>query len=235
MRKDLLDEKLKNINFDYIHPSYNLEKKLVNEIKLGLLNEAKNTLDMINSIERAIIAKNTLRSAKNSIIISCALFTRGVIQAGIEPEEAFNFSDIFIRKIESFNVRYDLLKFEYTMIDEFIELINNKNISKYSRDISKLIKYINSNITRQIKLEELSFLSSKSPEYLSKLFKNEVGINIVDYINHQKIESSKMFLEFTNMRITDISAIFDFCNPGYFSLVFKKIIGISPKEYRKSI
>ena len=69
--------------------------------------------------------------------------------------------------------------------------------------------------------------------YLSKIFHKEVGITMTDYIHIQKIEVAKHFLEFSKMSITEIATLLDFCNPAYFSNVFKKHMQMTPLAYRK--
>jgi len=223
-----------NINCYYKHPSYYLERKLLNEIKRGLEEEALETLDVINAQERAHLANTPIRSIKNSLIGSCTLFTRAAIEANINPEDAFSLSDVFILEIEKFENKTDLQKFEYHMVKEFISMVNQNRIHSYSLPITKIINHIHENITENITLTTLSELTSRSKEYLSAEFKKEVGINLVDYIQDQKIEESKNFLEFTDMNINEISILFNFCNPGYFSSVFKKHVGIKPSVYRRS-
>ena len=71
-----------------------------------------------------------------------------------------------------------------------------------------------------------------SPDYLSKRFHQEVGMPLSEFIQVQKIEIAKNFLEFSLMTITEIAQILEYCNPAYFTRVFKKHTGQSPNSYR---
>lgn len=234
MNSDLIKEKLKNLNLSYQHPSYFLEKKLLTEIKMGMINESIQTLKEINSSERAVLAKIPLRSIKNSLISSCTLFTRAVLEIGINSEDAFALSDVFINQIELFDDVKALSDYEFKMLEEFIKLGQKKQMINFSHPVRQIIRYINENITKKITLSDLSKLTSKSPDYLSKLFKKEVGINLTNYIHQQKIEAAKYFLEYTTMEITEIATLFLFSNPAHFSKVFKQHVGLSPSQHRRA-
>lgn len=232
MKYALMKEKIKNMKIYYKHPPYSLEKKLLDAIKIGLLDEAILTLDIINSTERATLSKDSLRSIKNSLIISCALFGRAVINANVNPEDVFTLSDLFIIHIDSLTQINELYQFEYEMLAEFIKLTNDAKVSNYSQPINSIIKYIHANISTPLTVNELAANISKSPDYLSKLFKNEVGITITTYILIHKIQLAQYFLEFTSMKVIDISVLLSFCNQAYFSSTFKKYTGSTPTEYR---
>ncbi len=173
MHYSLYKEKLKNLRIFYQHPSYSLEKKLLNEIKMGLDDEATSTMSLINSTERASLSRNSLRSLKNSLIISCALFARSVIEANVSPEDVYTLSDIFIGHIEELKDADELRSFEYEMIDEFIRLVNTSETHDYSQPVTTVINYIHDHLTEPLTVGELAHLVSKSPDYLSKVFKRK--------------------------------------------------------------
>lgn len=68
-----------------------------------------------------------------------------------------------------------------------------------------------------------------------KKFKKKYGISMQGYILKLRIEQAKKSLEFDKVSIRDIALAFGFYNPSYFAQYFKKIVGISPSEYRKNI
>lgn len=234
MHKALIEEKKKNFSMHYTHPPFNLEKKLLRAIELGKVEESLTVLTEINALERANLAKNKVRSIKNSLIASCTLFTRSAIEAGVIPEDAFDLSDVFIKHIEKFHDVDELLAFEAEMVREFIALIKESTLFNYQYPISKIVRYIMENIFSRLTVANLAELVFLSPDYLSRLFHKEVGIPITLFIQQQKVEVAKHFLEFDDMSITELSEMLDFCNQGYFTNTFKKITGVTPAAYRKS-
>lgn len=233
MNISLIKERLKNWKIYFQHPSYSLERKLLAEIKMGLFDEGIITLQEINALEKAVLARNPIRSMKNSLIASCTLFTRSVIEAGVDPEDAFALSDVFINHIEELEQMKELEAFEYEMHSEFMTLRKKKKSINFPYPVIQMIKYINENITEKITVTKLSHLTSKSPGYLSKLFKKEVGSTLTFYIQQQKIETAKYYLEYTSMKITEIATMLDFSNSAHFSKVFKRYTGLIPSYYRR--
>lgn len=232
MKNTLIKEKLKNFDIQYSHPSYSFEKKLLREIKLCLLDDALVTLRQINSLERPNLSNDHIRSTKNSLIASCTLFTRAAIESGVDYEDAFALSDLFIKHIEHISNEVELTQFEFTMVEDFVDLIERDRIAEYQYPISKVVKYIYANASKKLTVSTLAELNNMSPDYLSKRFHQEVGIPLSEFIQIQKIEIAKNFLEFSLMTITEIAQILEYCNPAYFTRVFKKHTGQSPNNYR---
>ena len=69
--------------------------------------------------------------------------------------------------------------------------------------------------------------------YLSRFYNNKTGINLFDTILNLRIEAAKEYLLNTDMKTYEISEAIGVDDAGYFSKMFKKITGVSPKEFRK--
>ena len=72
-------------------------------------------------------------------------------------------------------------------------------------------------------------------KYLSELFKSQCSMSIISYFNKQKIEYAKKLIRENKMNITEVSNALSFDNPQYFSRVFKKFAGVSPREFTNSL
>lgn len=226
-------KKMENLNTYYKHPSYYLERKLLQAIKGGTLQSAYNVLDQINSLERAKLAHSPMRSVKNSLICSCTLFARAAIESNVNPEEAFSLSDFLILEIERFSEIKELSRYEYYMAKEYIELVLKARMHDYSPPITKIIHHIHTHISDPLTLEDFCLLTGKSKGYLCQLFKKEVGISLISYIQETKIEEAKSFLLMTDMPIIEIAELFGYCNANYFIKQFKRYYNKTPAAYRK--
>jgi two-component system response regulator YesN len=71
-----------------------------------------------------------------------------------------------------------------------------------------------------------------TPEYLAKLYKKKTGMNLKDYINEYRIEVAKELLKTGEKNISNIAETVGFDNFSYFSTLFKKMTGVSPKDYK---
>lgn len=149
------------------------------------------------------------------------------------PEEAFNLSDVMIRQIEETDARDSLTKLEYEMANCFIDTLKNAEKLEYSPLVNKAITYIHREIFNDtLSLDKISEFAGVHPGYLSKVFKESVGITIPEYINRKKIEDSKYFLLHTNSRLSEIAQMFGYCNQSYYTSLFKKYVGATPGQYK---
>ena len=73
-----------------------------------------------------------------------------------------------------------------------------------------------------------------SPFYFSKLFKEETGANFIDYLTMARIERAKGFLRDKARSVKEISAAAGYADANYFSKLFKKVVGLTPTEYRSA-
>lgn len=234
MLKTFLEGWMENqLNF-FAHPSYRLEKQLIHAIALGSWEEAKKTLDEINRMDRAVLAKDPIRSLKNSLIASCTLFTRATIQGGVDPEQAYNLSDVFIRQIEETRERKQLEQLEYDMLAAFINRVREEKKSTYQWIVNRALEYIHDRILKNLTLKEIAAYLEVHPSYLSKVFHEEVGVPLIEYINRKKIEASQYFLLHSNSSISEISQLFGYCNQSYYTKLFKTYTGLTPKQYRNN-
>lgn len=232
--KQFLKARKENEESFFAHPSYQLEQELLHWVSQADEEQAKRILRKINNLEKARLSDEPLRSLKNSLICSCTLFTRSTIKAGVTPEYAFDLSDVFIRQIEKMQNVNDLLELEYDMVHSFIQAIKDyKKIPYQNEIVDRAVHYIHDHILQPMTLEEIAKETNVSPNYLSSLFHEVVGFHLKEYINRKKVEESKYFLEHTDSSLLDIALLFGFCNQSYYTSLFKKFHGVTPKQFKQ--
>ncbi len=96
----------------------------------------------------------------------------------------------------------------------------------------KAMKYIEENITADLSLEQIADALHISASHLSRTFKKAAGISLTDYINQYRINKAKELLRGTDIYIYAISEMVGYHDATYFSSMFKKLVGVSPSEYR---
>lgn len=99
----------------------------------------------------------------------------------------------------------------------------------------KVIHYIHSHLEDSLSLEMLAEFVHVNPSHLSRTFKKECGENITEYINKVRIEKAKELLGSTSALAYEAAEQVGFHDPAYFSTIFKKYTGLSPKEYKQSL
>lgn len=99
--------------------------------------------------------------------------------------------------------------------------------------ICNILDYIDINLNRKITINELEKRFFYNKYYIMKLFKKEIGVTILDYINILRINNSIKDIKNTNNSFTLISINNGFYSLEYFSETFKKITGVSPRTFKK--
>lgn len=123
---------------------------------------------------------------------------------------------------------------EEYIIDIFniIVSINNGVMNKYSIHIKKCISYIEKNYYLNITLDDAAEDVNISKSYLSMLFKQETGVNFINYLNNYRIENAKKLLTTTDYKIYEIAEKVGIFSPYYFSKLFKEQTKMGCKEYK---
>lgn len=96
-------------------------------------------------------------------------------------------------------------------------------------------KYMRDHLTETLSLAEVAEKAGVSTAYLSTLFSQHMGCGFVDYLNKTRVEYACHYMVDGEMKIYEIAFKAGFRDEKYFSRVFKKVVGQSPSEYRKSI
>ncbi len=109
----------------------------------------------------------------------------------------------------------------------------NMQIESYTELIQKAILYIHENVKSKISLKDVAASLHVNACYLSSIFKKETGKALTVYITELKITQAKRLLESTSLPITSICYEIGFDNPSYFTEVFKKFAGTTPKDYKQ--
>ena len=99
-------------------------------------------------------------------------------------------------------------------------------------EVQMVQRYVSRHLTEELTVKDAARLCSMSESYFSHMFKKETGQSFVDYVNRQRIRKAEKLLTETNLRIGEISAAVGVENSNYFSVLFRKINGLSPQEFR---
>ena len=128
--------------------------------------------------------------------------------------------DVFIEKLKS-------------LLAAVIEFRDSHTAGRYQSVIIKAREYIDRNFASgDISLYSTASYVGISPNHLSTVFAQETGENFIDYLTRIRLEKAKQLLQNTAMKSADIAFETGFNDPHYFSYIFKKNTGLSPREFR---
>ncbi len=106
----------------------------------------------------------------------------------------------------------------------------------YKDQIIRQIKaYIQANLSQRLTLNNVAAVFGFSPNYLSQLFARQADQTFVEYVNSEKIRAAKEMMREEHVKVYEIAERLGFENAFYFSKVFKKIEGCSPREYAQKL
>jgi two-component system response regulator YesN len=102
-----------------------------------------------------------------------------------------------------------------------------------ARRMKDIVSYVDMYYMEELSLEKLSNLFFFSREHISRKFKQETGLPLSKYMTKLRIQRAKQWLEDTEETIYSISLLLGYQDEKYFSKLFKKVVGLTPFEYRK--
>ena len=118
-----------------------------------------------------------------------------------------------------------------------ISLYNNevkeKPVVKKERVITGITKYMQEHLSEDVSLHILSEEFHLNSQYISQLFKNEIGVNFLTYLTNIRMEHAKKLLLSTSLSIAEVSEQSGYGDYRVFTKVFKNSEGITPSQYRR--
>jgi AraC-like DNA-binding protein/quercetin dioxygenase-like cupin family protein len=129
----------------------------------------------------------------------------------------------------------NLLTSLITLIIRIIKLQNADIYSEKPESLSHQIKeYIDKNYTKNISLNDIANTLFISPYYLSHIFKKEMNLSPIHYLINRRMGEAKKLLVSTDMKVREVAKMVGYGNPNYFTMLFKKFTGESPKRFKEN-
>ena len=210
---------------------YEKEKELISKVRLGDIREANAVLnDLLGYV--LFSQGNSLDAIKPRAIELCSLLSRTAIEGGAPTDSILKLNNQFLQNLQKITTMDTLCHKLQEIVETFSESMFNSIPSKNSEIIKKAMLYISENFNTPLTLEEVAAYVHLHPSYFSTLFKNSTGSSFKEYLNMVRIEESKRLLSNTDYSIIDIAVATGFEDQSYFSKVFKKYTGLTPKQFR---
>lgn len=171
------------------------------------------------------LSENTFKVLKNSfdVTINRLLSYLDINYDDIFKNEQIIFSGNTAEQLKA------LRQYFFIVIDYISNSINDVN-----NDLTRILHYIDKNINRDISLDDLAQYLGYSLWKTSRIFKSLFNQNFKNYIIDRKVEISKSLL-LQGLKVNEVSAMIGCNSTGTFIHMFKKSVGITPGEFKKSI
>ena len=179
------------------------------------------------------LSDDPLRNNIYHLVVCAAIVARICVDGGMEHNVAYTLSDIYIRRADKCRDPEEVLDLLGELQVDFAQRMREvKKTGTVSVHVRRTIDYIYDNLHESLTLELLASREGLHPSSLSKLFAKETGVTLKDYIIRAKVTTAENMLKFSVFSLSDISLSLGFSSQSAFTSTFKKITGITPKQYR---
>lgn len=215
------------------HMNYEAESAFYHAVQAGNVDAVQQMLVPLGTNHMGILSQNSLRNIRYHFIISVAMITRFCIESGLSPEYAYTLSDLYIQKADLVNTEESIHQLHREMtLDYTRQMQQLAKEHTYSKQIALSLDYIYAHLQEPLTVQLIADSVHLNPNYLSTLFKKEMGISISGYIRNERIKMAENLLKYSDFSATDISNYLCFSSHSHFIKVFKEQTGYTPKEYR---
>lgn len=216
---------------DGYHYPYDKEKSLIAKVKTGEVTEAKGVLnDLLGYV--LFCEGSKLDGIKARAIELASLLSRAAIEGGATASSILKMNNAFLLSLNE-SEDFDLLCFKLQEIVEAFTQTVFSNLPDRNADVIKrAMAYIAKQYHAKLTLDGVAHYVHLNPAYFSSLFSRSTGSTFKEYLNMVRIEEAKRLLSNTEYSIIDIAVAVGFDDQSYFSKVFKKYTGLTPRQFR---
>jgi two-component system response regulator YesN len=211
-----------------IHPAGE-EMELLKALKS--LDEAR-----IDSLLEATFAafrrkQSALEEVKNYCIKLAYLSIYTLEAMGVQAEHPLGAEPNLYVAVRHYETMADLEGWLRSLLGKLLQNLNSYKAQKYKQVISQAIEYLQQHYQESVTLKTLADAVYVSPNYLSRIFKEETGENFVEWLNKFRIERAKELLRDRRLKTYEIAEKVGYSDYKYFSYNFKKYTGRSTRQY----
>ena len=219
------------------HAPYNPEMEFYNAVKTGDEKTVEKSLkvDFCKKPGFGDLAADKVRSFKYHFAITAALLARYCIAGGMEHEQAYLLSDLYIQQVDEAATLKEISVLHRKMVRDYTARMKEIRTGfVYSAHVVECIHYIYDHLHERIYLTDIAESVGIQENYLSRLFKKEMGVSVSEYIARKKIETAENMLKYSQYSVPEIANILAFPSQSYFIQVFRKYRGVTPGKYQNS-
>ena len=160
--------------------------------------------------------------------------TRAAIEGGVPPETGYRLSGYYIQKCEKSQDPAHLLHYRNRAIEELTLRVKEKLEHAHSSShVERCKDYVRKHYREKLYLDDIAGVLGISPTYLSRLFSQETGQRLQDFINEERVYRASNLLKYSDLSISQIAEYVHFPSQSYFGKIFKQYKQVSPRVFRE--
>lgn len=203
-----------------------IESRLLKSIKFGkaeIINLFVEFLDQIRCLEED--------AERNKIYEILVLASHQARLAGQNETDYVNIRE-FVDEIWGLPME-KIERWAYRKFEFIINSVQTSRTEIRSDAVNSAIRYMEEHYMEEITLEELARYIGLSPQHFSKIFKDDIGLNYIEWLTRLRIDVAKRLLSDGGMSVKEVCYLVGYNDPNYFSRIFRKTEGMSPSAYAK--
>lgn len=159
---------------------------------------------------------------------------RALADAEIEPQDVYGTRAQFTEELEHYETLEEICLFVKNVYDRAIVVLEQRQSGNYRHIVREGIRYVQQNYENSIQVTDVAAHTYVSPNYFSKIFKEETGENFTEWLNKFRVEKAKaLILQNPGDKVYEIAAKVGFNDYKYFAFIFKKYTGYTPRTFRE--
>ena len=206
---------------------------LENYIESGEKNECLTLLTKMLEALRTVRSRNSNTALEIYYSVSL-VFLKIINSWNITEKIAFKVGLHKLTRIDEHKSWGEAVDYLYRVADAIFDIQGEEKTKRAHDTVTRVKMFICENIGSDLTLKRLSDLVGVNQSYLSRLFKQEIGSNLTEFIDEMRIEKAKNLLRFSSKKINEISVEVGYDSNNSFGRFFRNEVGLSPQEYRKS-
>ena len=220
-----------------IHPvifSFEEEREILNCLSTMDENRLDPTINRL--FDNMVRSHATYETVKALCVKLFYIVFQHLDSMGIDNEKVIGRSCRPYEEIEKYETIGDIKAWVKTILHTIIQGIEKKRDGKYRGIVRYALEYIRNHYSEDMNIADVARAVFVTPNYLSRVFKEEVGENYTDWLNRYRIDQAKILLRTDReAKAYEIAEKVGFNNYKYFIMVFKKYTSATPKEYRNNL
>lgn len=214
---------------------YAYENELLKAVSQGVQHKAEMMLSNLSQFAMETRSADPVRNLKNYCIIMNSLLRKAAENGGVHPLYIDSISSDYARRIEATTSTAAAQQLMQEMMGGYCRLVKKHAMARYSAPVRKALVTIDADLSEDLSLATLAAMQGISPGYLSTLFKREVGQTLTDYVNSHRMEQAVRLLRSGTLQVQTVAQYCGIPDVNYFSKLFKRYVGLSPREFRATL
>jgi AraC-like DNA-binding protein len=209
---------------------FDLERQVLHAIRTGKENEAS---DLVVQFMHALSSPQANEAmVKQGMLQLLGSIMHVVLQSGLSPYQLYEGTNLYERLGQIREPEGISEWFNRKVIHPFIHVLSQKQSHHMHSTIEKVVVVLQEQYKSDISLDYCADTMKISPFILSKMFKEIMGINFIDFLTNIRLDKARELLRETDLKISEVAEEVGYQH-SYFNRLFKKQEGVTPSQYRE--